>query len=169
MTLKYQWVINNKKYNYTYYLGQLINEKVEINSELVYNCIYNYDAFGNILSIERTTRFGVYASLPETQSFTYNNYNELTSYTIDGVTYQVSYSNGKPSMFKDFNVTFNDGNLTSLSNLNNNITYEYKSDGIRIKKNVNGVIRGLLSSMGGGSNSNRIKDLVDDLLEICVW
>jgi hypothetical protein len=36
-------------------------------------------------------------------------------------------------------------------------------------KSSNGVIRGFLGSMGGGSNSNRIKDLVDDLLEICVW
>ena len=162
-------VINNKKYNYTYYLGQLINEKVEINSELVYNCIYNYDAFGNILSIERTTRFGVYASLPETQSFTYNNYNELTSYIVDGVTYQVSYSNGTPSIFKDFNVTFNDGNLTSLTNLNNNITYEYNADGIRIKKNVNGVITSykvfeglIIEETIEGINGYTIRYLYDD-------
>ena len=162
-------VINNKKYNYTYYLGQLVNEKVEINNELVYNCIYNYDAFGNILSIERTTRFGVYASLPATQSFTYNSYNELTAYTIDGVTYQVSYSNGTPSIFKDFNVTFNDDNLTSLTNSNNNITYEYNADGIRIKKNVNGVITSykvfngiIIEETKEGLNGHTIKYLYDD-------
>ena len=32
-----------------------------------------------------------------------------------------------------------------------------------------GFNRGLLGSMGGGISSNRAKDLVDVLLEICVW
>ena len=68
MTLKYQWVINNKKYNYTYYLEQLINEKVEINSELVYNCIYNYDAFGNILNLNDLS------SIAEINPFKYKGY-----------------------------------------------------------------------------------------------
>ncbi len=136
---------------------------------MIYNCTYNYDSYGNILSIERTTRLDVYASLPATQSFVYNSYNELTEYTINGVTYQVSYSNGTPSIFKDYNAIFNDGNLNSLTNSNNNISYEYNADGIRIKKVVNGVTTSytvfsglIIEEKVEGTTGYTIKYLYDD-------
>ncbi|MBQ4570628.1 MAG: RHS repeat-associated core domain-containing protein [Bacilli bacterium] len=116
----------------------LINEIVEKNQEIIYNCTYDYDLYGNITSIERAIKTNEYANLPSLQTFTYNSYNELISYTVDGVTYQVSYNNGNPNKYKDFTITFTNGNLTSLINTDNNISYEYNADGIRIKKVVNG-------------------------------
>ena len=53
-------------------VGELINETVEKNFTIIYNCTYDYDIYGNITSIERTVRTGVYLNLPSTQSFTYN-------------------------------------------------------------------------------------------------
>ena len=160
---------NNKKYSYTYYLGQLLNETVEKNNVMIYNCTYNYDSFGNMLSIERSTRLDVYASLPAQQSFVYNSYNELTEYTIDNTTYQVSYNNGNPLTYKDYTLTFNNGNLTSLTNTNDNIIYEYNADGIRIKKVVNGVTTSytvfnglIIEEAKEGTAGYTIKYLYDD-------
>ena len=101
--------------------------------KILYDSIYTYDLSGNLVEINRTSRLDVYANYPQQQVFNYNFNNELVEYTIDDITYIVDYNNGAPDKFKDFN-------LTSLTNNNNNISYEYNADGIRIKKNVNGVI-----------------------------
>ena len=160
---------NNRKYLYTYHLGALINETVEKNQEIIYNCTYNYDLYGNITSIERTIKTGVYSNLPSTQTFIYNSYNELISYTVDGVTYQVSYNNGNPNKYKDYNLTFTNGNLTSLTNTNNNISYEYNADGIRIKKVVNGVTTSytvynglIIEEQKEGNENSKIQYLYDE-------
>ena len=136
---------------------------------MIYNCTYTYDAYGSVKTITRDVRQDIYQSLPYSQSFTYNSYIELTAYTIDGVTYQVSYNNGNPLTYKDYNLTFNNGNLTSLTNTNNNITYEYNADGIRIKKNVNGVITSykvfngiIIEETVEGLNGYTIKYIYDD-------
>ena len=99
----------------------------------------------------------------------HNLYNELISYTIDGVTYQVSYNNGNPNKYKDYNLTFTNGNLTSLINTNNNISYEHNADGIRIKKVVNGVTtlytvyNGLIiEEQKEGNENSKIQYLYDE-------
>lgn len=97
-------------------VGELINEIVEKNFTIIYNCIYDYDTYVNITSIERTVKTNEYVNLPSLQTFVYNLYNEFISYTIDGVTYQVSYNNGNPNKYKDYNLTFANGNLTLLAN-----------------------------------------------------
>ena len=122
-----------------YFLNKRKNNNFSLIYSKQFNCQYDYDLYGNITSIERTLKTGVYSNLPSIQTFIYNSYNELISYTVDGVTYQVSYNNGNPNKYKDYNLSFTNGNLTSLTNTFNNISYEYNADGIRIKKVVGDV------------------------------
>ena len=129
------------KYEYEYnYNNSLSKEIVSINNIEKLNASYTYDIYGNLTNIYRTKKEGIYSALPTNQEYTYNNNNQLITYTKDDITYQVSYDlNGNALSHLGATLRYDGSNLVSYINNNTNITYTYNASGIRTEKIVNGI------------------------------
>ncbi len=126
----------------TYYYDELNQLIREDNKELNKTILYQYDTGGNITSRSEyayTTSSNPY-NLQKNISYTYQNNNwkdQLTSYNNKTITYDEI---GNPISYDNNKYTWQDGRqLTSISNSNLSANYLYDSNGIRIKKTVNGV------------------------------
>lgn len=120
------------QYYYDSY-NQLIKEENEINI-----VEYNYDNYGNILNKKI---YDLENNLLNENIYEYSNNNwkdQLTKYNNEIITYDAI---GNPLTIGDKVLTWINGRqLNGYSDLDNNITYKYNKDGIRIEKNVNGLI-----------------------------
>ena len=129
----------NALYRYVYDgMSQLISDTDYVNNK---KHVYVYDNAGNILS-ETTSDIdqnGV-ESNPVTINYSYDDSNwadELTEYNGQTITYDAI---GNPLTYRDgMTMTWKNGRqLATLQDGNNNISYSYDSNSVRVKKNVNG-------------------------------
>ena len=103
------------------------------NCNYMYEC--GYDARGNIIGYylqNQTTSETI-----NTGEFTYNINNELVSATINGVTYNMTYSSiGLPDSYLGWNITYYMNQITSITKGNSTVYYSYNANGIRTYKEV---------------------------------
>src|SRR5690606_29239525 len=66
---------------------------------------------------------------------------QIISVTINGTTYNMNTydSLGNPLTYLDYNVTYQERNISSLVKGSNEYIYSYNSSGIRISKDINGI------------------------------
>ena len=140
-------VVSNRRYLYEYDLyNQLTKEKVEKQDDetgyiTILECNYTYDEIGNIISMNRTIKQNEYQTLPTHITYHYsdiNNKTRLTGYSIDGVTFTITYdSNGNPLEYYNYDVEFENGKLISLKENNQiKLRFTYDSNGKRTKKEI---------------------------------
>ena len=140
-------VVSNRRYLYEYDLyNQLTKEKVEKQDDetgyiTILECNYTYDEIGNIISMNRTIKQNEYQTLPTHITYYYsdiNNKTRLTSYSIDGVTFTITYDiNGNPLEYYNYDVEFENGKLISLKENNQiKLRFTYDSNGKRTKKEI---------------------------------
>lgn len=140
-------VVSNRRYLYEYDLyNQLTKEKVEKQDDetgyiTILECNYTYDEIGNIISMNRTIKQNEYQTLPTHITYYYsdiNNKTRLTSYSIDGVTFTITYDiNGNPLEYYNYDVEFENGKLISLKENNQiKLRFIYDSNGKRTKKEI---------------------------------
>lgn len=99
--------------------------------------LYSYDTRGNLLTFISTDLNTL--NTIHNYSFTYNDSNEITSYTLDGITYTPIYTNGLIRSYRSNNLYYDYNNLIGIDGPNDYITYSYNASGIRKSKAVNGV------------------------------
>ena len=112
---------------------------------------YTYDAGGNITAEKVSSSKAGKATGSVISTYGYADVwkDQLTSYRIGDITYNISYDGaGNPISYMGASLTWNEtGNLTSIqtgtnpymaSGANRTITYTYLSDGTRRTKTVNG-------------------------------
>lgn len=103
------------------------------NTYYMYEC--GYDTRGNIVGYylqNQTTRETINSG-----EFTYNINNELVATTINGVTYNMTYSSiGFPSSYLGWNITYYMNQITSITKGNSTVYYSYNANGIRTYKEV---------------------------------
>lgn len=140
-------VVSNRRYLYEYDLyNQLTKEKVEKQDDetgyiTILECNYTYDEIGNIISMNRTIKQNEYQTLPTHITYYYsdiNNKTRLTSYSIDGVTFTITYDiNGNPLEYYNYDVEFENEKLISLKENNQiKLRFTYDSNGKRTKKEI---------------------------------
>ena len=140
-------VVSNRRYLYEYDLyNQLTKEKVEKQDDetgyiTILECNYTYDEIGNIISMNRTIKQNEYQTLPTHITYYYsdiNNKTRLTSYSIDGVTFTITYDiNGNPLEYYNYDVEFENGKLIALKENNQiKLRFTYDSNGKRTKKEI---------------------------------
>ncbi len=120
-------------------LNQLIRED---NSDLSKTIIYTYNLGGNITTKTEypytTENLG---TATNTINYSYTNTNwkdQLTSYNGQAITYDAI---GNPIIYNGNNYTWQNGReLAQIVNGTNTYQYKYNDEGIRIEKNVNGVV-----------------------------
>ena len=117
-------------------LNQLIRED---NLYLNKSISYSYDTGGNILSIsEYAYTTGELGEVAAVKTYGYEDANwkdKLTSYNGQTITYDEI---GNPLQYRDrMNFTWQNGR--QLAFVNDNISYQYNAEGIRMQKTVNGV------------------------------
>ncbi|MCM1260430.1 MAG: RHS repeat-associated core domain-containing protein [Prevotella sp.] len=99
----------------------------------MYEC--GYDTRGNIIGFYLQNQ-----TLNETINsceFTYNINNELVTATINGVTYNMTYSSiGLPDSYLGRNITYYMNQITSIIKGNSTVYYSYNANGIRTYKEV---------------------------------
>lgn len=127
---------NSRICKYTYdSSGRLITEANDVLERLF---TYSYDNNGNILT---ENVYDTNNALISSNTYLYNNSawsDQLTSYNGSTITYD---SMGNPILYRD-GISFsweNGKELSSITNGDNQYSYEYNSQGIRISKTVNGV------------------------------
>ena len=122
------------RYYYDEY-NQLIKEHNYSKNETIQ---YTYDNYGNLLSKKVYTLNT--ENLLGQNSYEYNNsawVDQLTKFNNEVITYDAI---GNPLTIGDKTLTWINGKqLNSYNYLDNNISYKYDKDGIRIGKTVNGV------------------------------
>ena len=129
-------VLNYTENNYYDVFNQLIAQLITINST-TYLSEYNYDSAGNILGYY-THNYTTSATI-HSGTFTYNNKNQMISSYIDGVSYTYTYQNSRITSFNNLNIYYQFNQIGALYNNQTEIIYDYNADGLRIRKNVNGV------------------------------
>ena len=128
-----------------YYYDNLNQLTREDNAYLNKTITYSYDLGGNLTSVKEyayQTGSTVSGTATVTNSYTYGDSNwkdKLTAYNGNTITYDAI---GNPlSYYNGFGFTWTQGRrLATASNSSNTISYAYNSDGIRIKKTVNGTV-----------------------------
>ena len=91
--------------------------------------------------MNRTIKQNEYQTLPTHITYYYsdiNNKTRLTSYSIDGVTFTITYDiNGNPLEYYNYDVEFENGKLISLKENNQiKLRFTYDSNGKRTKKEI---------------------------------
>ena len=107
---------------------------------------YSYDANNNLTKIKKRVPNGPPMTMPYID-YSYNEKNQLTSYSKEGTTKYYAYDNmgnpvkyGVSSATATGNLAWTQGNKLSSGNYNgNNFSYKYNADGLRYEKTVNGI------------------------------
>ena len=128
-----------------YYYDSLNQLTREDNAYLNKTITYSYDLGGNLTSVKEyayQTGSTVSGTATATNSYTYGDSNwkdKLTAYNGNTITYDAI---GNPlSYYNGYSFTWTQGRrLATASNSSNTISYAYNSDGVRIKKTVNGTV-----------------------------
>lgn len=121
----------NKKQTYHYEYNQYnqltkeIVKNININEDTetqILNTTYTYDTLGNIITINRSIKQDIYESLPTNITYNYNETNnktKLTSYTIDGITYSVTYNQtGDITNYNGYDLEYENGRLVAVKENN---------------------------------------------------
>ncbi|MDD4070395.1 MAG: hypothetical protein PHF05_08115, partial [Candidatus Izemoplasmatales bacterium] len=107
---------------------------------------YTYDKRGNINTILKeiyNDDNGTYDSYLITYQYKQSGWvDELISVSINGITYTIGdYDiHGNPHTYFGYDISYEQRSITQLSKGSNTYNYSYNSSGIRISKNVNGLI-----------------------------
>lgn len=118
--------------NYYDIFNQLTAQMVKING-VTYTNEYGYDSRGNVEGYYSHGPNGTIAS----GSFSYNNNDEMVSATVNGTTYNISYSSaGQPSIYLGWTIEYDMRSISVLENEDYYIDYYYNADGIRIGKSI---------------------------------
>ena len=128
-----------------YYYDSLNQLTREDNAYLNKTITYSYDLGGNLTSVKEyayQTGSTVFGTATTTNSYTYGDVgwkDKLTAYNGNTITYDAI---GNPlSYYNGYSFTWTQGRrLATATNSSNTISYAYNSDGVRIKKTVNGTV-----------------------------
>lgn len=136
-------------YEYNVYdcFNEIITQEIITNGLDIYSS-YTYDARGNLLtfsSIDLNTFNTIHSG-----SFSYNNSNEITNYTLDGINYTPQYYNGLLRLYKSNSLYYDGKELVCIDTPSVYIAYSYNGEGIRKSKTVDGITTNYIL------NSNKI-------------
>ncbi len=123
--------------NYYDAFNQITAQEVIVNGLDIISEYY-YDYNGNLTgfySYNNTNHIMIH-----TGSFNYNNKNEITSYTLDGRTYNTYYIDGLLRNYKSNNLFYDYDKIVEIEGPDDYIYYSYNANGLRISKNVSGII-----------------------------
>ena len=123
--------------NYYDAFNQVVAQEIIINGKDIIS-EYGYDANGNIVSFYSYDRTNSVSLHPGYFSYNYNN--EITSYTLDGRTYNTNYVNGLLMNYKSNNIFYDYDRIVEIDGPDDYIYYSYNANGIRISKNVSGIM-----------------------------
>ena len=144
--IKYKNNVEFEKIEYQYNNNQeLLQEKITRNNVILLVTNYTYDTIGNITSITRTTKQGEYSNLPYKIEFIYDtnvrmkllSYKVYLNSSLSYTTYNITYDEFGNIRYDGKNLFIYDiDKLINIQNDNNNIIYDYNSDGVRIYKKI---------------------------------